>query len=116
MHRRAFLGTLSAGLAGMVLDPERALWVPGRRTYHDMGAFVRPPTAWLWRVRGIDGSVVGAWSAPRLLSPGDGAGRDTESFGVWRILAEDAPEVETSDYCEVVTYDFSFEPLSRQRP
>ncbi len=30
--RRGFLGVLGAALAGAVLDPERALWVPGART------------------------------------------------------------------------------------
>lgn len=36
MNRRTFLGSLSALSAGMLLDPERALWVPGRRTYFDI--------------------------------------------------------------------------------
>lgn len=31
MNRRAFLATLAAGLAGAAADPERLLWVPGRR-------------------------------------------------------------------------------------
>ena len=34
MNRRAFLGTLAAGLAGAALDPERLLWIPGRKSYH----------------------------------------------------------------------------------
>ena len=33
--RRAFFGWLGVLTVGMVLDPERALWVPGRRTYFD---------------------------------------------------------------------------------
>lgn len=36
MNRRAFLGSLAALTAGMALDPERALWVPGRKTYFDI--------------------------------------------------------------------------------
>lgn len=32
MDRRAFLGLLSAGVVGLVLDPERALLVPGSKT------------------------------------------------------------------------------------
>jgi hypothetical protein len=32
MNRRAFLTTLAAGLAGAALDPERLLWVPGKKT------------------------------------------------------------------------------------
>ena len=33
MNRRGFLGVLGAGLAGYVLDPERAIWLPGAKTY-----------------------------------------------------------------------------------
>jgi hypothetical protein len=32
VNRRAFLSTLLAGSAGLVLDPERLLWVPGQKT------------------------------------------------------------------------------------
>lgn len=32
MRRRAFLGLLAASFAGVALDPERALWVPGAKT------------------------------------------------------------------------------------
>jgi hypothetical protein len=39
MNRRAFLGLSSAALAAYTLDPERALWVPGQRSYFDI---VRP--------------------------------------------------------------------------
>jgi hypothetical protein len=39
MNRRAFLGLSSAALAAFTLDPERALWVPGQRSYFDI---VRP--------------------------------------------------------------------------
>lgn len=38
MNRRAFLGLGGAAALGMVLDPDLALWVPGRKTYFDMGA------------------------------------------------------------------------------
>ena len=31
--RRAFVGVLSAGLAGFALDPDRLLWVPWQRTF-----------------------------------------------------------------------------------
>ena len=37
LTRRGALGALAALAAGMALDPERALWVPGRRTYFDLG-------------------------------------------------------------------------------
>lgn len=30
MNRRGFLGLTLAGAAGMLLDPERLLWVPGK--------------------------------------------------------------------------------------
>lgn len=32
MNRRGFLTALGLGAAGLVLDPERLLWVPGQRT------------------------------------------------------------------------------------
>ena len=32
MNRRAFLALCSAGAAGMAVDPERLLWVPGAKT------------------------------------------------------------------------------------
>jgi predicted fused transcriptional regulator/phosphomethylpyrimidine kinase len=38
MERRGFLRLLGLGGAAMVLDPERALWVPGRVTTFDLGA------------------------------------------------------------------------------
>ena len=31
MNRRAFLSVLGTGAAGMTLDPERLLWVPGAK-------------------------------------------------------------------------------------
>lgn len=31
MNRRSFLGAIAAAVAGAKLDPERALWVPGRK-------------------------------------------------------------------------------------
>jgi hypothetical protein len=31
MNRRGFLGSIGAALSVAVLDPERALWVPGRK-------------------------------------------------------------------------------------
>jgi hypothetical protein len=34
--RRGFIGALAAATVGMVLDPERALWVPGRTSYFDL--------------------------------------------------------------------------------
>jgi hypothetical protein len=33
IDRRGFLAALAAGTAGLVLDPERALWRPGQRTF-----------------------------------------------------------------------------------
>jgi hypothetical protein len=39
MNRRTFLSLAPAALAGFALDPERALWVPGRTSYFDI---VRP--------------------------------------------------------------------------
>lgn len=31
MNRRGFFGTLFGGAAAMALDPERLLWVPGKK-------------------------------------------------------------------------------------
>lgn len=31
MNRRGFLGALGAAIAGATLDPERELWVPGKK-------------------------------------------------------------------------------------
>lgn len=33
MNRRSFLSLVGSGVAGLALDPERALWVPGRRSF-----------------------------------------------------------------------------------
>lgn len=44
MDRRHFFSTLVAGMAGMVLDPERLLWVPGQRTYFFLSS---PPREYL---------------------------------------------------------------------
>lgn len=33
MNRRGFLQLLGAGATGLVLDPERLLWVPGQKTF-----------------------------------------------------------------------------------
>ena len=31
LNRRGFIGSLGAALAGATMDPERAVWVPGRK-------------------------------------------------------------------------------------
>lgn len=43
MNRRTFLGSLALLTAGMALDPERALWVPGRKTILDLHTATRLP-------------------------------------------------------------------------
>jgi len=35
MRRRQFFGALAAATAGFALDPERLLWVPGRKSFFD---------------------------------------------------------------------------------
>ena|SRR5688572_15395958 len=37
MNRRSFLGLSAAAAAGFTLDPDLAMWVPGKRTYFDLG-------------------------------------------------------------------------------
>jgi hypothetical protein len=53
MNRRGFLGLLGLGTAGLVLDPERLLWVPGRRTiflpHPAQVAFFRTGDVVLWQ-------------------------------------------------------------------
>ena len=44
MNRRGFLGTLGVLSAGLVLDPELALWVPGRKSYFDIRPTLQPGT------------------------------------------------------------------------
>lgn len=36
MNRRGFLAAVAASIPAMVLDPERLLWVPGKRSYFDI--------------------------------------------------------------------------------
>lgn len=61
MNRRAFLGSLSMLAAGMALDPERALWTPGRTTYFDLGPR-RPQTF-------IVTDVVNGWQGYAITAP-----------------------------------------------
>ena len=43
MNRRQFLAATAAAVGAFALDPERLLYVPGRKTYFDTGAW-SPPT------------------------------------------------------------------------
>ena len=61
MNRRAFLGSLSALSAGMLLDTERALWVPGRTTYFDI---VRPEPMETWFAIEYDDGTIIRWAEP----------------------------------------------------
>lgn len=40
MNRRPFLAGITAAVGGLVLDPERLLWVPGRKSIFDLGTSV----------------------------------------------------------------------------
>ena len=58
MDRRAFLRTLTraaigAAVTGSVLDPEKALWIPGQRTIIDLGAGRAPISPHLVTMRMI---------------------------------------------------------------
>lgn len=47
MNRRAFLQLATAAAAGLVLDPERLLWVPGKKTIF-LPTLRRPTTTEVW--------------------------------------------------------------------
>lgn len=69
MNRRSFLGLSGASLAGFALDPERLLWVPGQRSYFDLGqrAARLPVDVWFDAVwdRGTDDVRVNGLSVDR---------------------------------------------------
>jgi hypothetical protein len=58
MNRRLFLSTLGLAAAGMALDPERLLWVPGRKTIF-LPAVQKGLTATLLDINGRQ--VAAAW-------------------------------------------------------
>ena len=62
MDRRHFLSALVAGTAGLALDPERLLWVPGQRT------FFLPPVRYSSESNQIVIDVVPNAEAIRLLA------------------------------------------------
>jgi len=56
LTRRRFLAATTAAVAGAVFDPERALWIPGQRSYFDI---VRPQHAEWPRLRRLrQGDVI----------------------------------------------------------
>lgn len=89
--RRRFLGSLSLLAAGMALDPDRMLWVQGRKTYFDLNLKqdwkVETLTlvsvdhypergGWGYTYRRMNGAIVSIqtyWSSPfdPYLKPGD---------------------------------------------
>ncbi len=42
MNRRFFIGSIAGTLGAMTLDPERLLWVPGRKFISIPGNIIRP--------------------------------------------------------------------------
>lgn len=52
LNRRAFLATLAAASTGVLLDPERLAWVPGKTVHFDIQ---RPPEpdGWTRTVEGL---------------------------------------------------------------
>ena len=71
--RRAFLQLLTAGTAGMVLDPERLLWVPGQKTI-----FIAPVNGWPFDAKAY---VTRHWRT--LQHAGSGIG--PMGVGFWRL-------------------------------
>lgn len=45
MNRRGFLGAMGIAVAAAVLDPELALWIPGKKTIFIPPAVVKAPAA-----------------------------------------------------------------------
>lgn len=61
INRRRFLQTLATSVAaGMVLDPERLLWVPGQVKIFDLGAV--PPLTDEWSPLDYLAARVAAWN------------------------------------------------------
>lgn len=56
MNRRGFLGILGAAAAGFALDPELALWVPGRKSI-----FLPPVTHFRGVAPNVGQIVASAW-------------------------------------------------------
>jgi hypothetical protein len=79
MDRRRFLATLAAAAAGAVLDPERLLWVPGRKVIVCFPGTITltkataatitlpPPMLTPEMVRAITASMKGLFSAEALV-------------------------------------------------
>lgn len=61
MNRRAFFRLVGAGAAGLVLDPERLLWVPGAKTI-----FLPSPTIYTGHTAG-NTFVAADWLAHEAL-------------------------------------------------
>jgi hypothetical protein len=59
MNRRNFLTALGLGAAGLVLDPERLLWVPGQKTiFLPPTTILAPPAISLEEIRITEGRWV----------------------------------------------------------
>jgi len=94
LSRRGFLGLIPALAAGLVLDPDRLLWVPGRATWFDLGAGGHPFVDLDWFVvevqqmatrsltfaASVDREYQAGWSVGNVLRAGDLVTIE----GIWR--------------------------------
>ena len=78
MNRRGFLSLLGVGGAGMVLDPELALWVPGRKSFF----FVQTP------VRGLTLSQLVAVTYDKVLKERNKAADQWADTAILRYLEQ----------------------------
>lgn len=60
--RRAFLSTLAGASAGFLMDPERALWIPGKTSTFVIGNGVAAAPAWRVTIAGHWTYENGLWA------------------------------------------------------
>jgi hypothetical protein len=89
--RRSLFGIVGAALAAaFALDPDKALWVPGKKTISIPKANVRPELIDKW----ADGIIVDAMTYLGLLRPGMVANSEAMAFGrrsLGHLIAADVP-------------------------
>jgi hypothetical protein len=110
MNRRAFFTAITGTIAGLAFDPERALWVPGKKlisipsapikiaaifTVGDLITIGDWPEKYI--VTGVTESTVDLKMTPEFLAKGRmqygvGSFSNDGRCGTWRSLARKVPE------------------------